>query len=174
MTMSNISIPQATSGWFYVYGRLLEAVVMSLMVILFLEVMVGVVFRMLGNSLSWYDEVASILLAWLTFYGSALASHKRSHISCPEIVDNFPPLLRKATAILAQCLVIIFFALLTWVGFIIMPILAGDSMTSLTSVPMNWVQSVVPISAAMIVTIELRELIRILRTPAHAVNEQVS
>jgi TRAP-type C4-dicarboxylate transport system permease small subunit len=44
----------------------------------------------------------------------------------------------------------------------------------LTSVPMNWVQSVVPISAAMIVTIELRELIRILRTPSHAVNEQVS
>jgi TRAP-type C4-dicarboxylate transport system permease small subunit len=70
--------------------------------------------------------------------------------------------------------VIIFFALLTWVGFIIMPILAGDSMTSLTAVPMNLVQSVVPISAAMIVTIELRELIRILRTPAHAVNEQVS
>jgi TRAP-type C4-dicarboxylate transport system permease small subunit len=144
------------------------------MVILFLEVMVGVVFRMLGNSLSWYDEVASILLAWLTFYGSALASHKRSHISCPEIVDNFPPRLRKASAILTQCLVIIFFALLTWVGFIIMPILAGDSMTSLTAVPMNLVQSVVPISAAMIVTIELRELIRILRTPAHAVNEQVS
>jgi len=157
-----------------VYGRFLEAVVMSLMVILFLEVMVGVVFRMLGNSLSWYDEVASILLAWLTFYGSALASHKRSHISCPEIVDNFPPRLRKASAILTQCLVIIFFALLTWVGFIIMPILAGDSMTSLTAVPMNLVQSVVPISAAMIVTIELRELIRILRTPAHAVNEQVS
>jgi TRAP-type C4-dicarboxylate transport system permease small subunit len=153
---------------------LLEAVVMSLMVILFLEVMVGVVFRMLGNSLSWYDEVASILLAWLTFYGSALASHKRSHISCPEIVDNFPPRLRKASAILTQCLVIIFFALLTWVGFIIMPILAGDSMTSLTAVPMNLVQSVVPISAAMIVTIELRELIRILRAPAHAVNEQVS
>jgi TRAP-type C4-dicarboxylate transport system permease small subunit len=64
MSMSNISIAPATSGWFYVYGRFLEAVVMSLMVILFLEVMVGVVFRMLGNSLSWYDEVASILLAF--------------------------------------------------------------------------------------------------------------
>jgi len=49
MSMSNISIAPATVRVVYVYGRFLEAVVMSLMVILFLEVMVGVVFRMLGT-----------------------------------------------------------------------------------------------------------------------------
>ena len=36
-----------------------------------------------GQSLTWYDEVASHLLAWLTFYGAALASVKRAHIGCP-------------------------------------------------------------------------------------------
>ena len=49
------------------YGRLLEGVVTILMVVLFLEVTAGVVFRFAGHSLIWYDEVASILLAWLTF-----------------------------------------------------------------------------------------------------------
>ena len=48
----------------------------------------GVVFRTLGASLVWYDEVASVLLAWLTFYGSALASVKRAHIGCPELVER--------------------------------------------------------------------------------------
>ncbi|HZQ62933.1 MAG TPA: hypothetical protein VFC24_16380, partial [Casimicrobiaceae bacterium] len=56
------------------YGYLLEWVVGALMVILFVEVTVGVVFRAAGAALSWYDEIASVLLAWLTFYGSALAS----------------------------------------------------------------------------------------------------
>ena len=42
------------------------------------EVTLGVVFRALGHSLAWYDEVASVLLAWLTFYGAALASVRRA------------------------------------------------------------------------------------------------
>ena len=58
------------------YGRALELLVMLLMVALAVEVTLGVVFRSIGSSLAWYDEVASVLLAWLTFYGSALASVK--------------------------------------------------------------------------------------------------
>ena len=45
------------------YGRLLEWVVGALMIVLFFEVTAGVVFRAVGHSLIWYDEVASILLA---------------------------------------------------------------------------------------------------------------
>jgi TRAP-type C4-dicarboxylate transport system permease small subunit len=147
------------SGWFAWYGRALEALVITLMVVLFFEVMIGVIFRMVGHSLSWYDEVASVLLAWLTFYGSALASYKRAHIGCPEIVDQLSPSLRRLIGILTQGLVIVFFGLLAWIGFTIMPILAGDAMTSLPSVPMNWVQSVIPISSVLILATEIRQLI---------------
>ena len=54
--------------------KLLEGLVLFLMVSLALVVIVGVVFRKSGASLVWYDEVASILLAWLTYYGAALAA----------------------------------------------------------------------------------------------------
>ncbi|MDO7679414.1 MAG: TRAP transporter small permease subunit, partial [Burkholderiaceae bacterium] len=103
--MSSVELQSPPSGWLVWYGRLLEGVVMALMVILFLEVMIGVVFRMAGHSLSWYDEVASILLAWLTFYGSALASLRRSHIGCPEIVEQLSPGWRRLVGIFSQCLV---------------------------------------------------------------------
>ena len=53
--MSSVELQSPPSGWLVWYGRLLEGVVMALMVILFLEVMIGVVFRMAGHSLSWYD-----------------------------------------------------------------------------------------------------------------------
>jgi TRAP-type C4-dicarboxylate transport system permease small subunit len=155
--------------WFRLYGKLLEGLVMTLMIVMFLEVMLGVVFRALGHSLVWYDEVASIILAWLTFYGSALASHKRGHISCPEIVDMLKGPVRWVLQVITQLLVISFFALLGWVGIRIMPILASDTMTSLPNIPMNWVQSVIPISAVMILVVEVRFLLLLLaRKPAMA------
>ena len=113
------------------YGRLLEWVVIVLMVVLAVEVTLGVVFRFAGRSLIWYDEVASVLLAWVTFYGSALASVRRSHIGCPELVERMPWPARRAVSIAAQILVIAFFALLGGVGVWIAPILATDTLVSL-------------------------------------------
>ncbi|MDQ6621728.1 MAG: TRAP transporter small permease [Pseudomonadota bacterium] len=139
------------------YGRFLEWVVGALMVILFVEVTAGVIFRAIGASLIWYDEIASVLLAWLTFYGSALASVKRAHIGCPELVDKMPwPMLRR-TKILAQILVIVFFLLLGGVGAWITPILATDALVSVP-IPMSIVQSVIPISSALIVVAEVTHL----------------
>ena len=124
------------------YGFVLEWVVGALMVILFVEVTVGVLFRMTGHSLIWYDELASVLLAWLTFYGSALASVRRAHIGCPELVERAPWPVRRAINIVAQLLVIAFFAILGVMGVWIMPILAGDTLVSVP-IPMNLVQAVI-------------------------------
>ena len=140
------------------YGRVLEWVVSALMVVLAAEVTLGVVFRAIGQSLIWYDEVASVLLAWLTFYGAALASVKRAHIGCPELLDAMPWRARRAFNIFAELVVIAFFLLLGWVGASVLPILATDALVSIPSVPMSVVQSVIPISALLIVISELLQL----------------
>jgi TRAP-type transport system small permease protein len=145
------------------YAQLLEWVVMALMVVLFVEVSLGIVFRAVGSSLVWYDEVASMLLAWLTFYGSALASAKRAHIGCPELVERMPAVPRRALAIAAQLLVIAFFALLVWVGFSIMPVLADDSLVSLPWFPMNVVMSALPIASVLVLVAECMALFEIVR-----------
>jgi TRAP-type C4-dicarboxylate transport system permease small subunit len=140
------------------YGRVLEWVVIALVATLAVEVTLGVAFRSLGTSLAWYDEVASVLLAWLTFYGAALASVRRAHIGCPELVDILPWGMRRALGIVAELLVIAFFALLGAVGAWILPVLHGDALVSLPSIPMSVVQSVIPISAALIIVAELTYL----------------
>lgn len=152
------------------YGLVLEWVVMFLMVALAVEVTLGIVFRTLGQSLVWYDEVASVLLAWLTFYGSALASVKRGHIGCPEVVDQLPPQARRWVNIFSQVLVLAFFALLGWVGLSILPILATDALVSLPWVPMSFVQSVIPVSAALIILAESLNLVDLLRHRGVAVD----
>jgi TRAP-type C4-dicarboxylate transport system permease small subunit len=141
------------------YGRVLEWVVGALMVILAAEVTIGVIFRTIGQSLSWYDELASVLLAWLTYYGSALASVKRAHIGCPEVVEMMPWNTRRIFGIVAQLLVIVFFVLLGVVGAQILPVLHGESLVSLDWLPMSVVQSVIPISSLLIVVAEVTHLI---------------
>ena len=140
------------------YERLLEWIVIALMTVLAVEVTLGIVYRTLGASLSWYDEVASILLAWLTFYGSALAAVKRAHIGCPEVVALCGAKVRVATRALASVLFIAFFAVLGWMGYAILDVLATDHLISLPEVPVAWVQSVIPISAVLIILAELVSL----------------
>jgi TRAP-type C4-dicarboxylate transport system permease small subunit len=145
------------------YQRALEWLVIALMAAMAIEVTAGVVFRTFGYSLVWYDEVASILLAWLTFYGSALASAKRAHIGCPEVVALMPPRVKLAFRVLAEALTIAFFVLMGWVGYQVLEVLSTDNLVSLPSIKVSWVQSVVPISAFMIVAAELITLPGVLR-----------
>jgi TRAP-type C4-dicarboxylate transport system permease small subunit len=140
------------------YEKFLEAVVILLMAALAIEVTVGVIFRTSGHALVWYDEIASILLAWLTFYGSALAAVKRAHIGCPEVIAMMAPRVRFVFRIIAEVLVIAFFALIAWVGYSVLDVLATDSLVSLPEVPVNYVQSVLPISAVLIIVAEILTL----------------
>jgi TRAP-type C4-dicarboxylate transport system permease small subunit len=144
------------------YERLLEWVVVALMALLAFEVTLGVLFRSFGASLVWYDEVASILLAWLTFYGSALAAVKRAHIGCPEVIAMLPPSARLVARFVAEILVVGFFLLVGWTGYAVLGVLATDHLVSLPMVPVNWIQSVVPISALLIVAAELVTLPKVL------------
>jgi TRAP-type C4-dicarboxylate transport system permease small subunit len=144
------------------YEKFLEAVVILLMAVLAIEVTVGVIFRSIGHSLVWYDEIASILLAWLTFYGSALAAAKRAHIGCPEVVAMLPPDARVVLRLIAEVLVIAFFVLVAWVGWSVMDVLATDHLVSLPDVPVHYVQSVLPISAILIIAAELFTLPQVL------------
>src|SRR5947208_8555902 len=112
------------------YQRALEWLVILLMASLALEVTLGVAYRTFGASLVWYDEVASILLAWLTFYGSALASVKRAHIGCPELMALLAPKAKFAMRLVAEVLTIEFFIVMGWDGYEVLDVLATDNLVS--------------------------------------------
>jgi TRAP-type C4-dicarboxylate transport system permease small subunit len=121
----------------------------------FLLVIVAVVYRELGASLTWYDEVATVLLAWLTYYGSALAALKRGHLGSPEVLRLAPPMLRLPLFVVAEVLVVAFFLLLAWAGLEVVILLEGDTLISLPWVPVRLTQSVIPIGAALFVLAQL-------------------
>lgn len=145
------------------FERLLEAIVIVLMVALTSLIVAGFVYRYFGRSLVWYDEMASIGLVWLTYYGSALAALKGSHIGVPEFVNMMPPRWRVVVTILAEILTLTFFAVLAYTGFEVLEVLGGDSMVSLPEVPLRLTQSAIPIASVLFIVAELLRMPQRLR-----------
>ena len=133
----------------------LEVIMLILMAGLAVVVIVGVGFRKAGAALVWYDEVASILLAWLTYYGASLAALKRAHIGFPKLVQSAAPRVRLYLVICREVIVIGFFALVAWAGWRVLQILDGLYLASLPGVSARVAQSVIPIGAVLFIIAEL-------------------
>jgi TRAP-type C4-dicarboxylate transport system permease small subunit len=118
-------------------------------------VVVAVLFRELGSAFSWYDEVATIMLAWITYYGSAYAALKRGHLASPEILMMLPLRWRLPLFVFGEVLVIGFFLVLAWVGMEVVLLLEGDRLVSLRWVSVQVTQSVIPIGAMLFVLCQL-------------------
>ena len=145
------------------FERLLASFVALLLVSLTIVVVIAVVYRRAGHSLVWYDEVASVLLAWLTYYGAALAALKRAHIGFSGLVDGLPPRLHLAGVLFGELCVIGFFALLAWTGWQVLQVLKGIHLVSLPWVPVQVTQSVIPIGALLFIAAQLLSLPEVLR-----------
>jgi TRAP-type C4-dicarboxylate transport system permease small subunit len=145
------------------FERVLEWVVIALLLLLALEVVLGVVYRYLGNPIVWYDEIASVLLAWVTYYGAALAALKRAHIGVPGFVTTLSARPRLAAALLGEACILTFFALLAWYGGRVLQILTGDTLATV-DLPVLVTQSVIPIGALLFIAAELLNLPETIRS----------
>ena len=144
------------------FERLLETITVFLIISLALVVVLGVIYRWSGASLSWYDEIASVQLAWLTYYGASLAALKRAHIGVPGLIAVVPPLFRVPLVLLAEAVVIGFFLILAWYGYIVLVVLEGDTLISLPWISTQVTQSVIPISAVLFIIAELLNMPQIM------------
>jgi TRAP-type C4-dicarboxylate transport system permease small subunit len=141
-----------------VLGKMLEWVTITLMVVLTVIVTLAVIARLLGQSFSWYDEVAAIILAWITYYGSALAALHRRHIGFDTVLLALPRKLRLAALLLGEAVVLVFFVLMARAGFQVLEVLAGDTLISIRWVPVQFTQSVIPIGALLFILAQLLSL----------------
>lgn len=134
---------------------LLQIMSIALLLSLAVVVVLAVIYRYLGSSLVWYDEVASIQLAWLTYYGAALAALKRSHLGFPNLLLMIPTALRKAAFCVAEASIIGFFVVVGWAGWYVMGIFGDETLVSLTWVPLKYTQAIIPLGALLYLIAEI-------------------
>ena len=139
-------------GWL---EKILEVFSIFLLITLAVIVVMAVIFRFLGASLIWYVEVASVVLAWLTYYGSALAVIHRGHLGFPGLFLSLPKPLRVAAFIIAETVVISFFAIIGYAGWYILGIFGEETLVSLNWVHLSFNQSVIPIGSALFILAEI-------------------
>jgi TRAP-type C4-dicarboxylate transport system permease small subunit len=143
-------------------SRWLERILESFTILLLLGltgiILAAVLFRTLGHSLLWYDELASVLLAWLTFFGASLAGLKRLHMGFPGLMNAARPALRRTFFCVSEFVTIGFFLLVAYFGHDVLVVLAFDRMISLPALTLDVTQSVIPISAALCVLAQILSL----------------
>jgi TRAP-type C4-dicarboxylate transport system permease small subunit len=133
-----------------------------LIVLMVFLVTLGVFFRyFLNSSLTWYDEFASYLLVWLTFYGAVVALHRRRHIGFEVVVEKFTPGPRRVLEFISESFVLGFQVVLFVYGWLLTHKMGDETAISLVWVKMGWVYSVLPITGGLMLLISLMRLVDI-------------
>ena len=130
-----------------------------LLVLMVVLVCLGVFFRyVLDSSLAWYDEFASYLLVWLTFYGSVAASYHNRHIQFGTVIERLMPNTRRKIAIIAELFVFAFQFVLFYYGWLLTQKMGDETAVSVVWIRMGWIYSALPITGAFMLLISLNRL----------------
>ncbi|OLC12828.1 MAG: hypothetical protein AUH29_15075 [Candidatus Rokubacteria bacterium 13_1_40CM_69_27] len=137
---------------------------MALMVAMVALVTIGVFFRYIVNaSLSWYDEFASYLLVWLSFYGAVVATYRGRHIGFETLAERRGPRARRLMAVVSELLSIVFQGVLLVYGIALVRAVGHETAVSIEGVRMGWIYSVLPISGGLMLLVGLVRLGLLLR-----------
>jgi TRAP-type C4-dicarboxylate transport system permease small subunit len=153
-------------------GRLVDLIewwTTGLLAGLVVVVCLGVFFRyVLNASLVWYDEFASYLLVWLTFFGTVVAAYHKRHIGFELVVDKLTPRTRRVVDFVGEAAVLGFQFVLFYYGWILTQRMGDETTISLPWVKVAWVTSVMPITGGLMLLISLARLAGILSRRPHA------
>ncbi|MGR3701375.1 MAG: TRAP transporter small permease [Paracoccaceae bacterium] len=150
--------------------RVVETIGLALLLALTFAVIYSTTMRYFGASPSWYDELASVLLAWLTYFGATYAVFMRAHMGFGGLVTALPRAVAVALTLVSEVLVLTFFALIAWFGYHVLAVAAYDSLLSLPWLTLDIVQAVIPLTAVLMIIGTLLTLPRALRDAAAGID----
>lgn len=116
----------------------------------------------LNASLVWYDEFASYLLVWLTFFGSVVADYQRKHINFDLLVNKLKPTARRVADVVGEIAVLGFQFVLFYYGWVLTGRMGDETAISLPWVKIAWVTAVLPVAGAMLLVLSVSRLVALL------------
>jgi TRAP-type C4-dicarboxylate transport system permease small subunit len=133
--------------------RTVEFAVIGIMVALAVDVAAGVSSRYVVNAaLSWTDELGGLLLVWMTFLGAVVALDRRTHLDMDPFGPRVSARVRIALRAAADLALAVFLIVILWNGSLIVTRL-GSTMSVSLPVSRGLLQSVMPVSAALMLVV---------------------
>lgn len=160
-------VPARAASLVWRYGT--ETAVVLLMAVMVSAILLQVFCRfVLGNPLSWSEELARYVFVWITFLGAAVAYRHGAHIIVETIVVLLPRRAQVMLAWLVDALMVIALLVLLVQGAKIAQVNANVDATML-QIPMSWVYAAVPTSAVVMLAYQVERTVRRIRGTLPAV-----
>lgn len=130
-------------------SRMLGALSVGAFVVLVIDVLWGVVTRYaFGHQAPWSEEVARLLLVWLSMLGTALAYAHRSHLGVDVLLLALAQPARQMAYVTIHVLVLVFAVLVMVYGGTTLFLERMDAGQVMSTLPMRkaWMYLAVPVS----------------------------
>ncbi|WP_114856208.1 TRAP transporter small permease [Brachybacterium sp. YJGR34] len=142
----------------YVSGGLLVAVFGVILFQIFTR-------YVLNMPLPWSEEIARLLVVWLTFVGAGFVASRNAHIAVDILAVYLPRRLATASQIIAMLLVVAASAYMVWAAISLMVLTRALTMTA-TGLPMPLLYGAVLVGYLMILGHTALNIVLYLRHPA--------
>jgi TRAP-type C4-dicarboxylate transport system permease small subunit len=148
--------------------RLLEWAVIVLVAALVLDVLWGIICRILfsyfyvGSPSRWTEEVATMLLIWVSLFGAAVGFSRHEHLGVDYLVKKLDPAAQRLMSVVVQLLIILFAAsAMVYGGYILVSkALVSGQVSPALGLPFGYVYLAVPLSGLFIIFFALEQMIR--------------
>jgi len=145
--------------------RMLEWIVILIVALLVADVLWGVFSRFVLRAPSrWTEEVATILLVWLSLLGAAVAFGRREHLGVDYLVTKLDRDAQKLMALVVQLIVVAFAASIMIYGGVqqVVATLRAEQLSPALQLPWGYVYLAVPISGVFIVLFAVEQMIELM------------
>lgn len=109
-----------------------------------------------NSPFSWADELARLLLIWLTFFGGAVALKRHSHMNLEAVVKLFKPAPQKILGNFTLIIEFCFLLFLTVKGYELMQVRMNEPSPALL-MSMAWFIAPIPLSAMIMLLYIIRD-----------------
>jgi len=150
--------------WIERLMQLLTWTVTGLMAMMAIILITNVLCRyVFGFSLTWSAEAARYCMVWVAFTGITVLAHRREHLSVNLFGPQLGPRWQEALRGVIVCGSMIFFAILSVFGGILLVRTHGQTAASIPWLPMNLVYAVIPISGIIMTLSAVYEMVTLFR-----------
>ena len=101
-------------------------------------------------SLLWSDIMLQHLTLWLCFFGAALATCERRHISIDVLSRILPSSITRWTHLVIDCIALVVVGILAYYGFLFIEDEKSSEAILIGSVPLWWAKTIIPYGFVLI------------------------
>jgi TRAP-type C4-dicarboxylate transport system permease small subunit len=133
------------------FDHLVEWICAALMIVLCADIFLGVFSRyVMGQTFTWYDEIARACFVWVVFLGTAVGVKRHSHFRLHLAVSRFSRRTQDVAELLAVLAIVGFAGILVWQGWRLTEF-GLMQQTPVMGLSKSWIYAAIPVGSALMI-----------------------